>query len=373
MQIDIHFGGIYALCRMAGMKSEAAETVAYSSQQVDDATHGHVLNFEKDNSIFRQTLTAHRSLDLKNLKIDKCIETWVPFHFLPGGIGKSNSDKFKCQSASESKPAQKMINDAIKSFDKELILHRFGITLHTYADTYTHRFFKGFRDDENDVELLPHSSHSKNIGKMILGFADDIIENIIPAVGHGKVKTQPDIPSIKWAFERKKNVTEIDNTNDVFLPALEDIYYRIIEFLEDNPEFVLKKDLTDKNKWNSFKSLIEKLLLFNAKSEIRFEGWLNEIQRGSFSPNNKPDSIDKNIFYDDRLWFKKAVKVEKSITESDSNRSDVLIPESSVNTETYIKLNGFEKSDWRKFHTAANNHRHYVLYDLLPDFGVICC
>ena len=40
MQIDMHFYGIYALARAAGIKPDSAHTIAYASQFVDDALDG---------------------------------------------------------------------------------------------------------------------------------------------------------------------------------------------------------------------------------------------------------------------------------------------------------------------------------------------
>lgn len=59
MQKDIHHGGTYLLCRLAGMKSEHAEIVAYCVQYVDDADYGHALVFENGGA-FKQTQTAYK-------------------------------------------------------------------------------------------------------------------------------------------------------------------------------------------------------------------------------------------------------------------------------------------------------------------------
>ena len=42
MQIDMHFYGIYALARAAGIKPDSAHTIASASQFVDDALDGEV-------------------------------------------------------------------------------------------------------------------------------------------------------------------------------------------------------------------------------------------------------------------------------------------------------------------------------------------
>jgi len=42
MQQDMHFYGIYALARAAGIKPDSAYSIAYASQFVDDALEGEV-------------------------------------------------------------------------------------------------------------------------------------------------------------------------------------------------------------------------------------------------------------------------------------------------------------------------------------------
>ncbi|KUO52323.1 MAG: hypothetical protein APF76_04625 [Desulfitibacter sp. BRH_c19] len=90
MQKDFHHAVIYVLCRIAGMKSEYARVVAYASQQVDDATHGHALKFI-NGGVFRQTMTAHKTLSTRNFNVNNAVEVWLPFHFLPQGGMDTNS------------------------------------------------------------------------------------------------------------------------------------------------------------------------------------------------------------------------------------------------------------------------------------------
>jgi len=58
MQIDMHFYGVYALARAAGLNPEEAHTVAYASQFVDDATRTDTEDHE-DGGKMRAIATAH--------------------------------------------------------------------------------------------------------------------------------------------------------------------------------------------------------------------------------------------------------------------------------------------------------------------------
>ena len=58
MQLDMHFYGVYALARAAGLKPETAEIVACASQFVDDAIDDdHVL--VSNNQAIVPTMISH--------------------------------------------------------------------------------------------------------------------------------------------------------------------------------------------------------------------------------------------------------------------------------------------------------------------------
>lgn len=52
MQLDMHFYGIYALARAAGVKPEVARTIAYASQFVDDAIEDEAIEVEDEGPLF---------------------------------------------------------------------------------------------------------------------------------------------------------------------------------------------------------------------------------------------------------------------------------------------------------------------------------
>ena len=86
MQKDMHYFGVYALARAAGMRDDAAEIVATASEYVDDAIWDKEVFLEDGRSILAE-LTAHKLLNLKNADAEDQRKVWLPFHFLPGGRG----------------------------------------------------------------------------------------------------------------------------------------------------------------------------------------------------------------------------------------------------------------------------------------------
>ncbi|MEA3416672.1 MAG: DUF6765 family protein [Thermodesulfobacteriota bacterium] len=59
MQIDMHYYGVYAMARLAGIRPDAAGTIAIASQYVDDAVEADIQCHEKGNKL-APIVTAHR-------------------------------------------------------------------------------------------------------------------------------------------------------------------------------------------------------------------------------------------------------------------------------------------------------------------------
>ena len=98
MQIDMHFYGVYALSRAAGIKPEIAKKIAYASQFVDDAIEDEAIEIEDKKAVL-PTTTSHKPLDYQNTLSGDQWKVWVPFHFIPGNDenAKTFTEKMVCQ------------------------------------------------------------------------------------------------------------------------------------------------------------------------------------------------------------------------------------------------------------------------------------
>lgn len=85
MNIDFHYGVIFILARTAGLTRDEAQTVAHACQYVDDATTDGLLKFH-DGQRFERFASAHDMIDYRNRVSMDNRESWVPFHFVPGGV-----------------------------------------------------------------------------------------------------------------------------------------------------------------------------------------------------------------------------------------------------------------------------------------------
>ena len=91
MQRDMHFYGIYALARAAGIRPDVAQIIAQASQFVDDAIEGEAIVIENHQSVL-PTMTSHKPLDYQNtielnrlrgIHIDATFNCITNRHFLP--------------------------------------------------------------------------------------------------------------------------------------------------------------------------------------------------------------------------------------------------------------------------------------------------
>ena len=83
MQKDMHFYGVYALARSAGIRPEMARTIAYASQFVDDSIEDEAIVLQDQRAVV-PTMTSHRPIAYQNTLQGDQWKVWVPFHFLPG-------------------------------------------------------------------------------------------------------------------------------------------------------------------------------------------------------------------------------------------------------------------------------------------------
>jgi hypothetical protein len=122
------------------MPPDAAKVVAYSSQNTDDANNGHVLEF-RNGGRFEQVLTAHKLLAPNALSDTTQYDIYLTYRFIPGNIGSRFQEKLVCRRDSEI--ARRIFAEPSRLQDKAYQLHRFGISLHKYADTWLRSDFSG--------------------------------------------------------------------------------------------------------------------------------------------------------------------------------------------------------------------------------------
>jgi hypothetical protein len=210
MNIDFHYGVVYIAARFGGMTAADALTVAHACQYVDDATTRGILRF-KGGETFERFATAHKLFDYANTENDQNRLVWTPFHFLPAGEGETLEEKAICRPDSE--VAREVVRRAIRQRDSETGLHRLGVTLHSYVDTWAHQGFAGIESPWNRVHLLEAQDCTRKGWLASLQLATehllerieaDVLTVALP-VGHGAALHYPDQPWARWHYIDGRN------------------------------------------------------------------------------------------------------------------------------------------------------------------------
>ena len=347
MQIDFHFYTIYALARAAGFGPENAHVIAYASQHTDDAKYDHALEFENGGR-FQQVLTAHQ-YDIGAISKPTCYRIWIPFHFLPSSAGVDFYEGMTTRP--DSSVAQAMIEDLMDSEPKGYILHRLGILLHVYADTWSHQNFIGLTNDLNDVDdLTVRGEGQEALDWMFAELKRTVIEYAAPKLGHAQAGTIPDEPYREWTYKGYQGRSYSINNQERSLEAAQACYRVMLKFLRNFPEFSETAFIP----WQNIARSFSDQFTVAGDLDLRVQRWKEAISAGGFGFS--PTDRDINLDYEDREWFGQAVEVTRSQGDPDK----------------YNRIAGFETSNWKYFHDAAAYHRFSLLHEILPEYGIIC-
>ena len=360
MQIDFHHTVTYVAARLAGFGHEDASVVAYCAQYVDDATNGGVIHFDTG-AMYSRVASAHKTLDYKNFKSLANHHVWIPFHFLPGNGGMKAGEKGSLSFAErivcrpDSPVARDMIRACIEARDEPGNLHRLGITMHVYADTWAHQGFSGITDEANDVEIVEGEEEEERglkarlarfFGDAFDRVANRLVGDVLP-LGHGAALSWPDLPYLTWSYERKGKIVERDNTED-FVAAANEMCKAMRRYRAGSPDAkVVGLPAADKA------TIRDLFIATNEKdSEKRHRTWLEAIGRGDFSF----PAVD--LAY--RGKGKASWKYLALQTARKKDRRNEIFPYSE----------SFMERDWKLFHDSLQAHRFAVLREILPRYGI---
>jgi hypothetical protein len=351
MQIDFHHGVTYVVARLAGFHHSEAEIIAYCAQYVDDATNSGLIQFDNGWS-FSRLSSAHKMLDYRNFEELANHRVWIPFHFLPGngGLPASNSPEGPLAHKLICKPnsyvAQDLVGECIAQQNDPYALHRLGITMHVYADTWAHQGFLGISHKLNDaIELLDgEGNRDVNLMDRLTSF---FIGEALP-IGHGTVLSNPDKPFLRWGYiNRNGDRIMRDNPTD-YLEAAQHLCMALQRYQLGNADADVPGLLESDRQKMAY--------LFNTltqpKGYDRHEVWLSAIADGQFSFGAQQVSY---VAKGRGSW-----KYDAIGTEAIEDSRDAIF--------TYDS--DFLKSNWKLFHDALQAHRFYVLHELLPQYDI---
>jgi hypothetical protein len=351
MQIDFHHAVTYVIARLSGFSHPKANIIAYCAQYVDDATNAGEIRFD-NGAMYNRISSAHKMLDYRNSKALKNRQVWIPFHFLPGNGGLPAGQaprggfhkRLICRP--NSRVAQDMVRVCIDDKDKPYGLHRLGITMHVFADTWAHQGFAGVNHKVNEASNIK-SQDGKADARLAERLVNFFLSEAFP-LGHGAVLSYPDRPYLSWKYKngmgervKRDNPTDFLNAAGQMCRAMQ--CWRIGEpdaQVDGLPE-------GDKKKIGTLLRTIKK-----DDGDERHEIWLKKIEEGHFS--FRPAKLTY-IPKGKKSWKYKALGTKEWVDDFD---------------EEFLYKDSFLTSNWKRFHDALQAHRFDLIHDILPKYGI---
>ncbi len=364
MQIDFHHAVTYVVSRYAGFGHREADIVAYCAAYVDDATNHGTITF-KNGAMYTRMSSAHKTLDYRNFQDLANHHVWIPFHFLPGNGGKRAGEnpegsfiqKIIC--SPNSHVAQDMLRSCIVNKHELYGLHRLGICMHVFADTWAHQRFAGVIHKENDIAKISENveGEEKNdsifsklgnfFGDLFDETSSKLVGDALP-LGHGAALSYPDLPYLKWSYKDYSGTkVERDNTM-IFIEAADEMCKAMRRYRVGDPEAVVPGlDDFEKDRLYRFFRRFD-----YEEADRRHERWINLIQAGELGfPGARLDYIHKG----ENSWKHQAIGTTKYKDDDD---------------DIFDYHPSFLGSDWKQFHDALMVYSSDIVRNILPRYGI---
>ncbi len=331
MDDEYHYWITGIIAHQAGFTESEAQTIAYSSQYVDDNCIGVKVQDEDSNSIFAN----HISQTINILKPKRRLMRIYPiFHFVPGDpLAESARRRDGKMHILTTTPGSRNVNRLLdRAFHADDVsrLYRIGIATHAYADSWAHQNFIGWFDDFNAVG-----------------------DNVIPNIGHTDIQHEPDIVGNRWIDNRILD-KKIDN-NRRYAEASKALFNRYRNYLIGMKRYTE----ADAPRWEDFENDLMILLATNSKKRRKSNQKKRIGRYKAFAPWLEE--------YDELKWFNAAVKTK--VRGMRDMRSDFL-KEITLFRDEYRWRDPEKKhlTDWYKFQAAVKENVKYGIELLRPIF-----
>ncbi len=324
MQRDMHYCAIAALARAAGFSPADAHTIAYASQFVDDSVDNEPLAMLED-EIFQPALTAHYGF--ASFADDTCERVYVPFHFLPPAANPQTMADFITRPGSSL--ARELVAMAAGQPDRLECLVGLGVALHTFADTWSHQDFCGWKDPLNQVAAMFKVLEDGSLGDALAGIS-------LGNVGHIQAISNPDLPYLHWRYLAGGGGVEMQRDNQAeFLTACQRIH-QVLASHSDAPG----------QDWGDIQGQVAGLLAVDSPDlDERCGAW-----REAFGP-----SLEGAWGYDPLTWRREAIREYDGFIDGHDD-DDPTQPE-----PVYEWLSDPAGLPWAAFHRVARRQVDWVL------------
>lgn len=322
MDIEFHYYMTYLIAAKAGFTPEEAETIAYSSQYVDD--NKYILTVSKD--------TEHQYINYISQTMDitkpskKLLRIYPCFHFIPGDPQAETAYRRDGKMHwLNTTPNSKNANDIIKaSVDcgSELKLYRLGIAAHSYVDTWAHQNFVGYYDGFNSM--------------------GEPLNDIKPDIGHAHAGHNPDWPALIW--EDRRLLKPIVDNRARFLEAAGHLFDKFCEAKGDG----IKKGQIEFKKSELLKDLdwaIGDRDDDNEYKKARIERYISLSRKAGYGDTEL-------VEYDRETWISEAIDTDvRGLKDLAHELIDKLDP--LDDRYNWRKPGQHKSTDWFKFQEAV--------------------
>ena len=316
MDIEFHYYITGILAKEAGFDTATARKIAYASQYTDHNNVELKINCDEDDpyeNYISQTMNIFKP---KN----RLVRIYSCFHFLPGDYASDSARRHDgvmhlFNTTPNSHTGKAVFEAALETGD----LCRIGIATHSYADTWAHQNFVGYKHTFCAMKGL--------------------LENAIPDIGHADAQHNPDIPNLLWKDSRLIPELSVINNKERFLAAAEAIF---AGFCKVNGQ----EDVA--GKWADLRGRLDVAIGAECDNVLKCQkGMQSRITSyQAMLPENMRE-------YDRTEWLFEAV--EKSL-------------EAKILGKWYVPKDGhrfkarecFQQSDWLGFQKAVQEHQAHV-------------
>jgi hypothetical protein len=293
MEKDFHYHLIYAISKITSF--EKADIIAISSQFIDDNNEGQ-FSIDGQPSFFPEKIRANggyyypiMTQSLSPKSFDPYVQKYV---YVPFHFIPGDNVVIidGKKNPLSTTPGSANSTTVLKKALESDNPYQLGIALHTYADTWSHQNFTGLQEDWNSV--YPWYN---------------VFKSIVPNIGHAEAGHSPDVISEEWTDHRLGK--KIKNRPRAF-KATAEIYKSMRRKSGSGPFWTdLRKD---------FRQIINADGYDDRREKI--DDLLTEKGLGAVPKYSKNDWIDAAL---------------------DRKGNQIVMRE------------GFEKTDWYRFHQAA--------------------
>lgn len=334
MDIEFHYYMTYLIAAKAGLDSDQAHTIAYSSQYIDDNDMVFEIDKGKIGSAFRNYISQTMNILKPKAKL---MRIYPIFHFIPGDptaktTWRKDGRMHWLNTTPNSKNANEIMDRALESKD----LCRIGVACHGYVDTWAHQNFTGYYGEFNAMSGL--------------------VSTLLPNIGHADALNNPDWTALVWRDNRL--IEERVDNKARFLDAAEHLLAKLMKFADGN---VTGDDC--RREGENLRADLDQAIggrdQDNSKSDVR-------IGRYKKLAADKPEYGNRQIEeYDEFKWFEEAINEE---VRGLRDRSDFFLTRWDPWTDLYTwkDAGNFKNTHWYRFQEAIKVHQNET-WEILND------